>query len=273
MPLFLKRRRIIRPTISSAPAAPFTPADLFSGGEKGFWYDATDVANLHQTTDTSTPVSANNDPIGRIADLSGNGNHLVQATGAARPAWNSGGFIDGEGTSSWMQVAAVVLTTGPVMTVIGKISSNDGGSAAYVHLGDGSININTSPTLYIGQSFSGGNPNIFNLLQGDVGGTARSGAGTPTGLDNTPFTYRAVTNFSLSAAEATMHIDGAVHGSQGADSDNTNANWGTLKLTIFSRNDGVTSIHPNWRMYGLIGVNRLLTAGELTDVEAYLSGL
>jgi len=60
------------------PAAPFDPATLFAGTQGGFW-DVSDSSTLYQTfsgSTPSTPVTADNDPIGWISDKSGNGNHL-----------------------------------------------------------------------------------------------------------------------------------------------------------------------------------------------------
>ena len=53
----------------------WTPLDL--GEDLIAWYDLTDFANLYQTTDTSTPVTAAGQAVNRITDLSGNGNHLT----------------------------------------------------------------------------------------------------------------------------------------------------------------------------------------------------
>ena len=65
---------------------------------KGYMLNVQDIATLSQDTAGATPVVNVSDVIGRIADLSGNGNHFTQATAANKPAWNGNGAdFDGAG--------------------------------------------------------------------------------------------------------------------------------------------------------------------------------
>jgi hypothetical protein len=63
----------------------FTPAALFASGEQGVWYDPSDFSTLFQDSAGTIPVTAVEQPVGRMLDLSGRGNHATQATSAARP--------------------------------------------------------------------------------------------------------------------------------------------------------------------------------------------
>lgn len=54
--------------------------DLFSNGENGFWYDASDTSVLFTDTAGTTAVTAVGQQVKRINDKSGNGNHLVFET-------------------------------------------------------------------------------------------------------------------------------------------------------------------------------------------------
>jgi hypothetical protein len=65
-----------------APA--FSPASLFASGEEGAWYDPSDLSTVWQDAAGTTPATAG-DPVGRIDDKSGNGNHATQSTPTARP--------------------------------------------------------------------------------------------------------------------------------------------------------------------------------------------
>lgn len=64
---------------------PFSPASLFAGGELGAWYDPSDFATLFQNSAGTTPVTAVEQPVGRVLDKSGNGNHVTQPDGIRRP--------------------------------------------------------------------------------------------------------------------------------------------------------------------------------------------
>lgn len=77
--------------------AAFTPARLFAGGVAGAWYDPSDLSTLFQDSAGTTPVTADGDPVGKMLDKSGNGNHLLQATAGKRPLYKTSGGL------SWLQ--------------------------------------------------------------------------------------------------------------------------------------------------------------------------
>ena len=51
--------------------------------------EAFDIDTLFQLSGGTTPVTAATDPVGYFGDKSGNGNHAVQATAAARPTYQT----------------------------------------------------------------------------------------------------------------------------------------------------------------------------------------
>ncbi|WP_172332551.1 hypothetical protein [Mangrovicoccus sp. HB161399] len=56
-------------------------------------YDPSDLSTLWQDSAGTIPVTADGDPVGRMDDKSGNGNHLLQATAAARPVYHTSGGL------------------------------------------------------------------------------------------------------------------------------------------------------------------------------------
>lgn len=64
---------------------PFTPERLFRSGEQGVWYDPSDMATMFQDAAGTIPVTAVEQPVGRILDKSGRGNHASQSTSSSRP--------------------------------------------------------------------------------------------------------------------------------------------------------------------------------------------
>jgi len=64
---------------------PWTPTKLFSAGEAGGLWDFSTLANLYQDSAGTTPCTAVGDPIGKVLDTSGRGNHLTQSTSTKRP--------------------------------------------------------------------------------------------------------------------------------------------------------------------------------------------
>jgi hypothetical protein len=70
-------------------AAAFNPASLSPTA----WYDVSDLSTLFQDSAGTTPVTADGDPVGKVLDKSGNGNHLVQATAGSRPLYKTSGGL------------------------------------------------------------------------------------------------------------------------------------------------------------------------------------
>lgn len=77
------------------------PTRLFLNGEEGAWYDPSDLTTLYQDSAGTTPVTADGDPVGRMEDKSGNGNHATQSTSAARPVYKT------DGTLHWLEFDGV----------------------------------------------------------------------------------------------------------------------------------------------------------------------
>ena len=61
---------------------------LFAASEPGTWYDPSDMSTLFQDSAGTVPVTAVEQPVGRILDKSGRGNHATQATTTKRPIYS-----------------------------------------------------------------------------------------------------------------------------------------------------------------------------------------
>lgn len=83
-----------------APPA-FSPAELFSSGQVGGWYDPSDLSTLFQDTAGTVPVTASGQSVGLIRDKSGNGLHLAlnsgtityNTTGKPKLVFNGSGYF------------------------------------------------------------------------------------------------------------------------------------------------------------------------------------
>lgn len=63
----------------------FSVPMLFAAGEQGVWYDPSDLSTLFQDSAGTVPVTAVEQPVGKMLDKSGRGNHATQATSIKRP--------------------------------------------------------------------------------------------------------------------------------------------------------------------------------------------
>lgn len=80
----MKRRML--PMMSSGGAAVWTPLNL---PNLYAWYDFSDISTLFQDAGRTTPVTTDGNPIGGVADKSGNGRHVSQATTSAMPTYKT----------------------------------------------------------------------------------------------------------------------------------------------------------------------------------------
>jgi len=80
----------VRPAVRSAfeqgsgGGAASIIASLFAAGQQGFWLPFTDFASLTQDSAGTLPYTALEQPVGRVLDRSGRGNHASQVTSTAR---------------------------------------------------------------------------------------------------------------------------------------------------------------------------------------------
>ncbi len=68
---------------------PFDPAGI---PNLAFWFEPSKGGNYQDSAGTATPAVANNDPVGYLPDLSGNGYHATQATAGARTSLLTAGI-------------------------------------------------------------------------------------------------------------------------------------------------------------------------------------
>lgn len=102
----------LRARQSSLDAAIFA---LFAAGEQGAWYDPSDFSTLFQDSAGTTPVTAVGQPVGRMLDKSGRGNHAIQATATSRPVLQSASglyYLACDGVDDGMATAGSVDFTG-----------------------------------------------------------------------------------------------------------------------------------------------------------------
>lgn len=111
--------------------AAFTPASLFVGGYAGAYFDISDIASLKQNSNGTGAVTADGDPVGYVADKSGNGKNIVQPTAGKRPIYRTSGglaWLDFDGVDDFIDygggnfggVAGNDMTTGLAINYTAK---------------------------------------------------------------------------------------------------------------------------------------------------------
>lgn len=236
--------------------AGFNPATLFAGAEQGAFYDPSDLASMWQDSAGTTPA-ANDQPIGKLDDKSGNGNHIVQATAGQRPT---------KRLASGLHYAEFV-----------------GASAQWLGANLANMRITGDLTICAGVIQTAGTTGAIAVCQ------TSSGAVTPY-----EFRYNEATTLLMRHADAasfedttltvpTTAIVTSVRRLSGVNIEmSVNGARTTTAKPIVPTADASSAFRVGGRivdtvadltgrLYGLVIINRRLTDTELADLEAWMA--
>lgn len=232
------------------------PPLIFAGGEQGFLFDPSSLANLYQDDAGATPVTAAGQSVGRMMDTSGRNNNATQATVGARPTYQIDGggrpYLAFDGIDDWLGVGSVAMGAAG-RTVISAVRKNSDSSLGAI--------VETRPLWTtaggVAQYSPGGSgPNYGSRIQTTA---VQSSLTSP---DSFAAPYTAVVSSVFSTGSQALRVNGisvATATPTGVSSALTSG------FAIGSR-DG-TTFFANMRLYGLIVIDRALTANELAVVE------
>lgn len=244
----------------------FDPASLFASGEPGAWLDPSDMSTMFQDAAGTTPVTAVEQPVGRILDKSGRGNHATQTTATSRPVLKQDGngkyylLFDGvddslvtptitPGTDK-AQVFAGVRKLSDVAGMIAETSSTAGGiSGAFYLLAGEDV---SSRYSFLSRGSVGGSGVVGKVV---VGLAPDSAVLTATG--------------DISNDLSTLRRNG-VAGTSGT-ADQGTGNYLAYPLYIGRR--GGTSLPFNGHLYSLaVRFGPTLTADQIAQTETWVNG-
>ena len=117
------------------PQGTLTPIGtlLFSGSEPGAWYDPSDMSTLWQHSAGTVPVTAVEQPVGRMLDKSGRGNHATQATTTKRPVLSRRvNLLTNTETPNSSSTGVVITTSGDFSSLKESTGSSTHGLAQTV---------------------------------------------------------------------------------------------------------------------------------------------
>ena len=240
---------------------PLDPRSLFASGEQGIWLDPSDFSTLFQDAAGTTPVTAVGQPVGKILDKSGRGNHATQTTAASRPTLqqDSNGlyYLSFDGTDDSMATPSINFTGTDKMTVwAGVRKLSDAGAGGVVEL-SATIGANNGAFIMLAPASAAAN------AQYGSKGTIVSYA-TPSGLTS-PLTFVMCGQSNIAAPSVSARINGVVAASN-ALSQGTGT-YGNYPLYIGRR--GGTTAPFNGRIYQLIVRGAESNAGQIAATEAW----
>ena len=247
------------------PTNIFTPAALFTTGVNGAWYDPSDFSTMFQDAAGTTPVTAVGQPVGRILDKSGRGNHAFNPSGnsANFPVLQQDGagryYLAFNGVNQWLQTNSIDFTYGDKMFVSAGVRKlSDAALGTVVGLTTGIASNNGAFRLAAPGSAA---PNL-----------AWSAKGT-TQVDLTSTTYTAPIT-SIISGTADIAGSSAVQRINGAQTASSASSLGTGNFSNAALYLGATGGASNWlngRLYGLVVAGKAASASEIVSTEAWLN--
>lgn len=251
-----KKSAIIIPT-----TAVFTPLSLFASGEQGAWYDPSDLSSMNTLSDQTGTVPAVGDPVGYIADKSGNGNHATQATAAKRPTLgqdvNGNYYLDFDGVDDDLIYSGTLLNSATEVSQYNAAQRQViSGTSIYYRM-----------ALHNG-GLSSGNNYVLDRhnFDGTHGFFVRDGSVTAAASVGTSANFTSYITGQIAASGSQQYrVNGVLEGSGTV----TLSSLTTNVLALGSSGTGVnfwTGVY-----FGGLVIDRVITAQEITDTESYLA--
>lgn len=248
----------------------FSPLSLFAAGEQGFWYDPSDFSTLFQDSAGTIPVTATTQPVGRILDKSGRGNHATQVTSTARPTLQQD--ANGKYYLSFDGVDDFLVTGNINFTATSRMTSWAGIYSASTSLGlVGELSANTSlnnGTFALGL--------VNNPTAGRLSFQGR--ASNVDSIASSASTYNLVKlvitlSVDLTQALATSKLVAQINNTSGltaslVDNADTSTAFGTYPFYIGAR--GGTTLPFNGRVYGMIVRGASSTAQQILSGNTFI---
>ena len=198
---------------------------LFSNGEPGFWLDPSDLSTMYQDSAGTTPVTAVEQPVGRINDKSGRGCNFTQSTAGVRPVLSArvNKLTNTEAFNLWTAQGGVVIANQVANPVNDQITAGflyENGTQAwhqlfvtnYTAYGTYSCFAKAGTRQYLSLMMSSGNTTtyagaVFDLLGGTVTNTVGANGAVVNNAYMVPVPGKAGWFFCSVAATSATAVD------------------------------------------------------------------
>jgi hypothetical protein len=247
------------------------PSYLFAQGEQGAWYDPSDLSTLFQDAAGTTPVTADGQPVGRMLDKSGRGNHATQSIDAARPTYKTSGglhWLEFDGIDDFLQTGNCDLSASGRVVILAGIRKANNTLSTIVEFSN-NFNNNNSTFAFLN------NNNRFEVTLRGGGAAPYSGYGTSTSSAPETAVIAATGDFSVSGASGGWVPVLRKNGSSdrvtalALNSPTTHGNFGVFPLFIGRR--GGSSLPFNGRLYSLIVRGGTTDLSAIEDAETWVN--
>lgn len=247
--------------LEQAPFNNRASARSIVASNNGLIYNIQDLSTLYQDAAGTIPVTAIGQPVGKVLDISGNGNHATQPITAARPTLVQ---IDGlyalsfDGIDDHLNIPYLGLYAGGACSIVAAIDSqNQTTNAALIS----ERNLTVATQQYI-PSRRVANDGIDALLINDVGATVKDTNGTTSGLRT-----KTVRSIIDNGQNINIYKEGVLSGYD----DYTRSGSLTLNNTTLGASISTTnSMFMKMNLFGLIVTKSALNDVQRLQCEKYL---
>lgn len=222
------------------------------------WWDPSDLSTLFQEAAGTTPVAAENDPVGLMRDKSGNGRHFSTT---ATPAWQADGSLLFNGTSHFMNLESQPFPSGANPCEMWAVVRQDALAA----------DATNRTILAYGTGLSTGGRNLRRVVSGGVNRlqvATGDGVGTSTAAETTvDFSGAHVVVARVTATASHVEIDGTA-----GTPTSVVPSTGTLRVRL----GGTTATTPVAFWSGKIGpvmITGPLSAAQRVAMQAYFDSI
>jgi hypothetical protein len=228
--------------VAALGGTPFSPESIAG---LDVWYDPSDLSTLFQDAAMTTPVTANDDPVGAILDKSGNDRHATQSTANNRPLYKTSGGLH------WLEFDG----TNDSLTALFALSQPINRVGAYQF-----ITVDINYRMLVGGGTGAGDM-LFSLNTTSL----RMFAGTEVEFATNP---AAGTDIVVTELFSGASSQGAIdNGSYTVVNPGTGATDG---ITLGDQGDGAG--FANCRHYGLVQRGSAFSAAEIAQLRTYYGG-
>ena len=254
------------------PWVTFMPISLFASGEKGVWYEPSDITTLFQDVAGTIPVTAHGQSVALMLDKSGNNAHATQSDATKRPTYyeysDGYGALRFDGTNDFMVTSNINFTgTAKLTSTVGiQVSPTAGAGSRMI------VELSADASANNGAFFMTGPSSLTDHSIGLRGTVFIAAHFANVSLDDDCITAQLDISQATKELELIPRLNGSVRAvsswPQGVPSAGT-GNFGNHPLYIGSR--GGTSVFFKGHMYGIVIRGAQSTSTEVTNTEAWVT--
>lgn len=254
--------------LSAARALGFDPDSLFASGEIGWVEPMIPGVTLFQDAGGTIPVTAPGDPVGLSKFTAGGQLGFVQTTALNRPIYRvdaqGRGYLNHNGTNQWM-VASAFAWGSDKATICAGVRRNAISSARILF--EFSENLNNNAGSFFVSAPDTSTKSFGSLSRGTTSASSFQLAYVSGSPETAPETAVITATHGIAADLSTIRKNGIAGVS--ATGDKGSGNFGTYPLYAGAR--AGTSLVFSGNRYPSVGINRLLTVGELASLETWVN--